>query len=412
MTMSEEETERSVKSFYNHLKQEKGLSEETASAHAHHISFFAVHYLLGYEEKSLLEVTGIDIDDYLGNWYIRKVWGGGKSEVRPILTAFKKFYKFLHECGSVDKDQLDDILSACKNPRIYIRRFESYDDLDPDSETWDIDYEGWFMGEYDEEEIEENYEQLFEVNTRINSAFSKEDLSLSRTTVLNDFQTFLDYILEHNGMKLTAANSFIGRKHLFALNELMSRPEDLKSTANQPDSWTIHLFYNLSKTLNLFVVSAKNTLEVTPRIDLFKQLTSKEQFVVLFDALWNETRWAKFLPPDRGGRPEWVQEESGNIASALSKCEVDGKYLFMVWIKEFCMEHGDAEDELAVLLMSANYLYSVFDTRIVPALKLFGLLDFGYEKDRKEYSVNRGWGIEWFAITKLGQKISRCIGTV
>ena len=153
MTLCEEEREKLVKSFYNHLKQEKGLSEETASAHAHHISFFAVHYLLGYEEKSLLEVTGMDIEDYLGNWYIQKVWNSSKSDVRPILVAFKKFYKFLHERGSMDKDQLADILSACKNPRRYICRFESYDELDPDSETWDIDYEAWFMDEYDEKKL-------------------------------------------------------------------------------------------------------------------------------------------------------------------------------------------------------------------------------------------------------------------
>ena len=69
------------------------------------------------------------------------------------------------------------------------------------------------------------------------------------------------------------------------------------------------------------------------------------------------------------------------------------------------MEHGDAEDMLNLLLPGAKLVYGVFDGRIVPALKLFGLLDFGYEKDRKEYLVNRGLGIEWFAITKLGKKI-------
>ncbi len=254
-----------------------------------------------------------------------------------------------------------------------------------------------------------NYEQPFEVDQKLSSAFSKEELSASRTTVLSDFQTFLSYISEHNGMKLTAANSFIGRKQVFALNELMSYPEELKSTANQPDSWTIHLFYNLSKTLNLFVVSEKNRLEVTPRIDLFKLLSPKEQFVVLFDALWNETSWERFLPPDSGGRPEYAQEERGNIASALSDCEVDEKYLFREWLNEFCREQGNAEDELSVFLMAASFVYTAFDVRIVPALKLFGLLNFGFEKDRKDHLVKRGWGIEWFAITKLGGKIFRAI---
>lgn len=111
MTLSdlEEETEKSVKSFYNYQKQEKGLSKETASEHAHQIGFFANNYLTGYEEKRILEVTGIDIKDYLGNWYIRKVWNSSKSDVRPILVAFKKFYKFLHESA---EDELSSIIGA------------------------------------------------------------------------------------------------------------------------------------------------------------------------------------------------------------------------------------------------------------------------------------------------------------
>ena len=405
----EKEVEKFVESFYNYLKQEKGISEETASAHAHQIRFFALHYLIGYEGKSLLEVTGSDIEDYLGNWYIRKVFGSGRSDVRSILVAFKKFFKFLHECGNLEEEELKDILSACDNPQRYIRRFDAYMELDPESETWEGDFRNWFMGEYDEKEIEVNYKQPFELNAQISRAFSEGDLKSSNTSVLNIFQTFLNYISEHNGMKLTAANSFISRKHVLALNELMSRPEKLKSTANQPDSGTIHLFYNLSRTLGLFVVSAKNTLEVTPRMDTFKLLSPKEQFVVLFDAMWNETSWVKFLPPDSGGRPECVQEERMNIASALSECEVDAKYPFAEWIKEFCRERGNAEDELDIIMMATNFVYSVFDERIAPALKLFGLLDFEYKKDRDKYLVNRGGGIEWFAITQFGKKIFKAL---
>ncbi|MCK4476112.1 MAG: DUF447 family protein, partial [Methanophagales archaeon] len=162
---------------------------------------------------------------------------------------------------------------------------------------------------------------------------------------------------------------------------------------------------NISKTLNLFVVSAKNTLEITPRMDIFKMLSPKEQFVVLFDAMWNETSWEKFLPPYSGGRPDYVQEERVNIASALSECEVDAKYPFVEWIKGFRLEQGNTEDELILPLMTIDFVYSVFDERIVPALKLFGLLDFEYKKDRNKYLVNRGWGIEWFAVTQFGKKI-------
>jgi hypothetical protein len=85
-----------------------------------------------------------------------------------------------------------------------------------------------------------------------------------------------------------------------------------------------------------------------------------------------------------------VQEERGNIASALSKCEVGEEYPFVEWLKEFCREQRNTEDELSVLIGAANFVCSVFDERIVPALKLFGLLDFGYEKDRKGFRNHAG----------------------
>jgi len=399
----EEEAEKFVESFYKYLKQEKGLSEETASAHAYQIRFFALHYLIGYEEKSLLEVTSMDIEDYLGNWYIRRVFGSGKSDVRSILVAFKKFYKFLHEHGDIEEEQLNDILSACENPQGYIRRFESYDELDPESETWDEDFERWFMGQ--EEEIEVNYGQQYEVNEEIKGAFSEEDLKSSNATVVRDFQTFLNYISANNGMKLTAAGSFISRKHVFALNEAMNSPEELKSTANQPDSRTIHLFYNLSRTLSLFVVSTKNTLDITPRIDIFKMLPPKEQFVVLFDAMWNETSWEKFLAPYSGGRPEWAQARRGDMALLFSRCEPGRVYLFREQLKQVGMELANTEDELEGYWTMAEFTLSVFVERIMPALKLFGLLDFGFAEDRDEYFVRHGLGIAWFSVSELGKMI-------
>ncbi|MCW3134885.1 MAG: site-specific integrase [Methanophagales archaeon] len=407
----ESNTERLIRQFYKHLKLKKGISEGTASAHAGRIEFFASHYLRDYEDKSLINTSGRDIENYLGNWYIRKVLNSSKSDVHGILVAFKKFFKFLFDKGKIEKGQLDDILEACASPQRYISRFESYDALDPESDTWNIDFENWFMGEYEEEAETQDYNQLFDVNTGINKAFSEEDLNSSRTTVLTDFQAFLNYISANSGMKLTPANSFIGRKHLFALNEAMSSPEELKSTANQPDSRVIHLFYNLGRTLGMFIVSERNTLEVTPRIELFKKtLSPKEQFVVLLDAMWNETRWDTFLAPYSGGRPERAQAMRGDIARLFARCEPGETYLFKEELNQLCMEviSGDTENELISiesLLLMADFIVGVFTERIMPALKFFGLLDFGFPAGRNEYSIRHGYGIAWFSISELGKKI-------
>ncbi|MBN1762872.1 MAG: site-specific integrase [Methanomicrobia archaeon] len=404
----EEETEKLVESFYNYLTVEKGLSEETASRHVGQIEFFAFRYLVDYNGKSLLDASGSDIEDYLGNWYIRKVMNSTKSDVRPILVAFKKFFKFLSERGEIDKEQLGDILSACEDPQTYIRRFETYFELDQESEAWDADFENWLMGS--EEDIEEDYEQPHKVNEVINRAFSEKDLKSSKTTVLEDFQTFVKYVSENSGMKLTAANSFFVRKHVLALNEAMNSPEELKSTANQPDSRTIHLFYNLSRTLGLFAVSARNTLEITPRRDIFGRLSPNEQFVMLFDAMWTETSWEKFLAPYSGGRPEWAQSIRGEIALLFSRCEPGEPYPLKEVLSQVGMAKGHTEyDFVENIVTVAEIMIGVFGERIMQALTLFGLLDFGFTKERDNYFVRHGVGIEWFSITKFGKKLFRVL---
>ena len=324
------EVEELVTSFYKHLTVEKGLSEKTASRHVDEIEFFAM-YLEGYGQGTLPEVTGMDIEAYLGDWYIRKV-ASSRSDIRQIPVSFKKFYRFLHERGYIGDEELEDILDAFKNPDRYVRRLDAYRNLDPYSDTWDEDYERWFFGGLDGDMMDEvaDVPQPFDVNSRVIQAVSEADLESGKTPLTDDFRTFLRYIVSNNGMKLTTANSFIRRKDLFALNKLMESPEDLKGSANQPDSRTIHLFYNLAKTLDLVFVNEKNMLEVTSQIEIFMNIPPKEQFTTLFDAFWNRTEWGRFLPPQDcvGNDHKWVQSLRNVIVAHFATCEPDVRYHF------------------------------------------------------------------------------------
>ena len=394
------EAEALVTSFYKYLTVEKGLNKNTASNHAGEIDLFAT-YLEGYALGTLMEVTGADIEEYLGCWYIRKV-ASSRSDLRQVPVSFKKFYKFLHERGYLGEEELEDILGAFKNPGRYVRRFDAYLELDPDSDTWNEDYERWSFEGLDEVVVDGH--QPFDVNSRVSQAVSEGYLESGKTSLPDDFQTFLRYIVSSNGMKLTTANSFIRRKDIFTLNKLMESPEDLKGSANQPDSRTIHLFYNLAKTLNLVVVNEKNRLEVTPRTDIFMNLPPKEQFIILFDAFWNRTEWGRFLPPQDCVDREWVQASRGIIAAHLAACEHGRRYHFVEETRRISMEIGGMGEMETYLLI--NFLaISIFARQIMPSLKLFGLLDFGYEKGRNEYAVRHGGGIEWFSVTTHGGKI-------
>lgn len=399
------EVEELVTSFYKHLTVEKGLSEKTASRHVDEIKLFAM-YLAGYEQGTLPEVTGMDIEDYLGDWYIRKV-ASSRSDLRRIPVSFKKFYKFLHERGYLEDEELDDILDAFKNPDRYIRRLDAYLELDPDSDTWNEDYERWSFEGLDGAVMEgvADEHQPFDVNLRIGQAVSEADLESGKTSLPDDFRTFMQYIISNNGMKLTTANSFIRRKDLFTLNKLMGGPEDLKGSANQPDSRTIHLFYNLAKTLNLVVVNEKNRLEVTPRIEIFMNLPPKEQFTILFDAFWNHAKWGRLLPPQDCVSHDWVHASRDIIAAHLAAYELGRRYRFVEETRRISMKI-EGIDEISEAYPPISFLsINIFAERIMPALKSFGLLDFGYTREREEYAIKRGWGIEWFSITPLGEKI-------
>ena len=393
------EVEELVTSFYKHLTVEKGLSEKTASGHVAEIEFFAM-YLTGYGQGTLPEVTGMDIENYLGDWYIRKV-ASSRSDLLQIPISFKKFYRFLHEKGYLGEEELEDILGAFKNPGRYVRRFDAYLELDPDSDTWNEDYVRWSFEGLDEVVVDGH--QPFDVNSGISQAVSEGSLESGKTSLPDDFQTFLRYIVSNNGMKLTTANSFIRRKDLFTLNKLMGSPEDLKGSANQPDSRTIHLFYNLAKTLNLVVVNEKNRLEVTPRIAIFMNLPPEEQFIILFDAFWNGTEWGRLLPPQ--DCVKWVQASRDVIAAHLAACEPGRRYHFVEETRRISMKIGGIDDIHEAYPPISFLAVNIFVDRIVPALKLFGILDFGYTRERTEYAINHGWGIEWFSITPLGGKI-------
>jgi hypothetical protein len=399
------EVEELITSFYKHLTVEKGLSEKTASGHVAEIEFFAM-YLTRCGQGTLPEVTGMDIEDYIGDWYIRKV-ASSRSDLRQIPVSFKKFYRFLHEKGHLNDEELEDVLDAFKTPDKYIRRFDAYRGLDPYSDTWEEDYERWFFEELDGGVVDKvvDVHQPFDVDLMVSQAVSGADLESGKTSLPDDFHTFLRYISSNNGMKLTTANSFIRRKDLFALNKLMKSPEGLKGSANQPDSRTVHLFYNLAKTLNLVVVNEKNGLETTPRIEIFMNLPPKEQFITLFDAFWNQVEWGRLLSPQDCVDREWVQSSRGIIAAHLAACEPGRRYHFAEETRRISMKIGGIDD-ISEVYPPINFLViNIFAERIMPALKSFGILDFGYMKERAEYAINHGWGIEWFSMTTLGGKI-------
>lgn len=389
--------------FQEYLMHEKKLSEHTADSHCHHIGFFYFQYLQNYTDLRITDVNAEVIDEFLGNWYIRKVMNSGKGDVRPILTAFKKFYQYLHEQKMIKKEQMEDILSVCKLPQRYTRRFDSYDSLDFEGEDWEDQFHEWMYNWDEGITIPANVSNDFDCNANLKKLPGKR--ALEKMTAIKNFNIFLDYISENNALKLTQTNGWIPRAHLLSMNKKMTAPEDLLSSVNQDKSWRLHAFYQLAYKLGIFIVSGKNRIEITPRLEKFKNLSSAEQFAVMFDYVWNIIPWQDFKELHSGGRPDWVQNKRGNIAYRLGLCEPGKIYHYRI-APVFRVHKPDenafpgAKADFSFAGLTAQLLMDdVLESRIFPLLKEFDLVGFTYEKERDEWQIRHGWGIETYEIS-------------
>jgi len=102
-----------LEGFYAYLHDTQKLKEITVNQHVGRIQFFGESYLL-YEGSSIEEFDSNYIINYLGDFYIRKVFNSTENDVGPYLTSFKRFAKFLFEKERLSKFEFDEINMVCK----------------------------------------------------------------------------------------------------------------------------------------------------------------------------------------------------------------------------------------------------------------------------------------------------------
>ena len=125
----------------------KGLKKGDVNKQTDKAIFFVMEYLFVYDNaNSILEVSDITIRKFLGNWYIRKVWGINISTMKDYLTAISNFYEFLFEKGFISQERLSKIQEVCKDVDWFEMRLRTYRTaIGKDFEKWieEYDYE-WF----------------------------------------------------------------------------------------------------------------------------------------------------------------------------------------------------------------------------------------------------------------------------
>ena len=304
--------------FYAYLHDTQKLKENTVNQHVGRMRFFSDSYLL-YDGSSIEEFDADHIINFLGDFYIRKVFNSTESDVGPYLTTFKRFAKFLFEKEKLSKLEFDEINMVCKQKDYFKHRFETYFATD-DLESWH------FSNDLDEylEEMESAYQ--FDENHTLDIDANFVHLLNERTfdnpIAVKAFSAFIEKIRQEKSVKLTSTKQYITRKFWMELDQSQNLNLFTKPTLNQEDIGLFHFFYVAGSHLKLLRITG-NKLEPTKLLNVYQQLTEKEQFVLLIDVLWNQLSWKDVQPSTAGGRIEISQANRSHFAETLAEFPVD-----------------------------------------------------------------------------------------
>jgi hypothetical protein len=105
-----------------------GLKEKTINRHYRNVNFYINIYLL--REEPLEMVCGTDyyvIDDFLGNFFIRKCMWSTPSTIRSTATSIKKFYRGMLQRGNIDESNYWELIESIKdNMERWLKDCEDY----------------------------------------------------------------------------------------------------------------------------------------------------------------------------------------------------------------------------------------------------------------------------------------------
>ena len=93
---------------------QSGLKDKTISRHLSNVEFYINEFLL-YRDAYPMEEGLNMLDDYLGDFYIRKCLWSTPGNIKSTAASIKKFYKSMLAHGEIDKAGYHDFCSLIKD---------------------------------------------------------------------------------------------------------------------------------------------------------------------------------------------------------------------------------------------------------------------------------------------------------
>lgn len=118
-----------IKEFKKWLRG-KNLSDKTIKKHVSNVEFYLDDFL-NYYDITKMEDGCLMIDDFLGDWFIRKCMWSSKTSIKENAASIKKFYQCMNELGYVSDDDYKGLCFIIKEGMEYwLEELEMYDNDD------------------------------------------------------------------------------------------------------------------------------------------------------------------------------------------------------------------------------------------------------------------------------------------
>jgi len=116
-----------LEGFGEHLEAQ-GLSKKTINRHLKEVNFYINTFLLYYDDIEAKQGCYM-IDEFLGNWFIRKVMWSNEASIKSNITSIKKFYKYLLDSAVIDKEDYDELCDTItQNKFVWLDLVKRYND--------------------------------------------------------------------------------------------------------------------------------------------------------------------------------------------------------------------------------------------------------------------------------------------
>ena len=109
----EEENEKYLECFYDDLVKHQ-LKPNTIRKHISNVAFY-INDFLNYYEPTEMKEGCYKIDEFLGDWFIRKAMWSNATTTKENGASLKKFYKCMLEHHYIEKEDYDELCYMIKN---------------------------------------------------------------------------------------------------------------------------------------------------------------------------------------------------------------------------------------------------------------------------------------------------------